>query len=62
MEVIIGLKFEVDEESLNPKLGNRYGGKIETALRNCVADVVSKFFDKYPDVTLTHSNVGIDNT
>ena len=43
MEVIVALKFEVDEENIKPRLGNRNGGSVKTMLRDCVADVMGNF-------------------
>lgn len=57
MKVIIGLKFEVDEESIKSRLGNRHGGRVEVALKNCAVDAVTQVFGQRSDVTLTHANV-----
>jgi hypothetical protein len=57
VEVIIGLKFEVDEEKIKPRLGNRHGGRVEVALENCVIEAINQIFDKHSDITLTHTNV-----
>lgn len=57
MEVIIGLKIDVDEEDVKPRLGNRYGGKVEIAVAHCIAEVVNKFFNECTSIRLTHVNV-----
>lgn len=57
MKVIIGMKFEVDEEDVEPRLGNRCGGKIEIALMNFLTQEIDRLFDQSSSVKLTHTNV-----
>jgi len=56
MEIIVRLKFDIDEDQVKPRLGNRHGGDVEVALRECVAEAVTKLFCQSPYINLTHTN------
>lgn len=57
MEVIIALKFEIDEKSIGPRLGNRNGGNIGITMRDYITHIVGETFNKSPVVKLTYTGL-----
>lgn len=57
MEVIIALKFEIDETIIGPRLGNRNGGSIGITMRDYVAHIVGESFNKSSVAKLTYTGL-----
>ncbi len=57
IRVIVGMKFEIDEKDIEPRPGNRCGGKVEVAFMNLLTQEINRLFSQGSSVKLTHTNV-----